>query len=89
MSLFMNGVPLSSISPLGIPNLVMMCSQMKFATTAPVDFFKRTTFTHFVKYVVAIEIHIWPLEGGFVGPIRSSLQVWKGHGVVISCSTFG
>ena len=89
MSLFMNGVPLSLISLLGIPNCVMMCSRMKFATAALVAFFKGMAFTHFVKYLVAVRIHVWPLEGAFIGPMRSSPQVWKGHGVVISCSTFG
>ena len=73
----------------GVSNLVMMCSRIKFATTALVAFFKGTTSTHFVKYSVATRICIWPLEGGFIGPIRSSPQVWKGHGVVISCSIFG
>ena len=85
----MNRVPLSLISLLGIPNLVMLCSQMKFAIAAPVIFFKGIASTHFVKYSVAARIHIWPLEGGFIGPIRSSPQVWKDHGIVISCSTFG
>ena len=89
MSLFMNRVPLSLISLLGIPNLVMMCSQMKFVIAAPATFFKGIASTHFVKYLVAARIHIWPLEGGFIGPIRSSPQVWKDHGIVISCSTFG
>ena len=51
--------------------------------------FKGITSTHFVKYSVVARIHIWPLEGGFMGPIRSSPKVWKGHSVVISCSTFG
>ena len=58
MSLFMNEVPLSLISLLGIPNLVMMCSQMKFATAALVAFFKGIASTHFVKYSVATRIHI-------------------------------
>ena len=89
MSLFMNRVPLSLISLLGIPNLVMLCSQMKFAIAAPVTFFKGIASTHFVKYSVAARIHIWPLEGGFIGLIRSSPQVWKDHRIVISCSTIG
>ena len=58
MSLFMNGVPLSLISLLGIPNLVMMCSLMKFATTTSVAFFKGIAFTHFVKYSVVARIHM-------------------------------
>ena len=89
MSLFMNGVPLSLINLLEIPNLMMICSRMKFTITAPMAFFKGITSTHFVKYSMAARIQIWPLEGGFIGPIRSSSQVWKGHNVVMSCSTFG
>ena len=58
MSLFMNGVPLSLISLLGIPNLVMMCFRMKFATTALVAFFKGIASTHFVKYLVAARINM-------------------------------
>ena len=46
--------------------------RMKFATAALVAFFKGTAFTHFVKYSMAAKVHIWPLEGGFMGPIRSS-----------------
>lgn len=87
--LFINGVPLSLISLLGIPKCVMICSWMKFAMIAPVAFFKRMASAYFVKYSVAAKIHIWPLEGGFMGPIRSSPHAWKGHGVIISCSTFG
>ena len=67
----------------------MMCSRMKFTTVALVAFFKGIDFTHFVKYLVATKIHIWLLEGGFFGPIRSSPQVWKSLSVVISCSRFG
>ena len=58
MSLFMNGVPLSLIRLLGIQNFVMMCSRMKFATTAPVAFFKGIASTHFVKYSMATKIHM-------------------------------
>ena len=89
MSLSINGIPLSLISLLGILNRVMMCSRMKFTTTALVAFFKGMASTHFVKYSVAARIHMRPLKGGFMGPIRSSPQVWKGHGIVISSNTFG
>ena len=75
MSLFTNGVPLSLISLLEIPNRVIMCSQMKFETPALVAFFKGMASTHFVKCSEATRIHIWPSEGGFMGPIRSSPQV--------------
>ena len=58
MSLFMNGVPLSLISLLGILNLVMICSQMKFATAALVAFFKGIASTYYIKYSVAARIHM-------------------------------
>ena len=58
MSLFMNRVPLSLISLLGIPNLVMMCTQMKFVMAAPMALFKGLASTHFVKYSVAARIHM-------------------------------
>ena len=88
-SLFANGVPFSLISLLGIPNHVMMCSRMKFKTAALVAFFKGMASTHFVKCSMTVKIYIWPLESGFIGLMRSRPQVWKGHEVVISCSTFG
>ena len=72
-----------------IPNRVMMCSRLKFETAAPMAFFKGIASTHFVKYSVATRIHMWPLKGGFIGPMRSSPQVWKGYSVVMSCSAFG
>ena len=62
---------------------------MKFEIATLVAFFKGMASTHFVKCLVAAKIHMWPLEGGFMGPIRSNPQVWKGHGMVISYSTFG
>jgi len=49
---------LSLISLMGIPNLVMMCLRMKFATVALVTFFKRIASTYFVKYSVAVRIHM-------------------------------
>ena len=58
MSLFMNRVPLSLISLLGIPNLVMMCSRMKSFMAALVVFFKGIVSTYFVKYSVAAKIHM-------------------------------
>ena len=86
MSLFTNGVLLSLINLLVILNWVMMCSRMKLETVAPVAFFKGMASTYFVKCSIAATIHMWPLEGGLIGPIRSRPQVWKGHGVVISYS---
>ena len=42
----------------GDPDLVMICSRMKFATAAPVAFFKGMASIHFVKYSVAAKIHM-------------------------------
>ena len=64
--------PLSLINLLGIPNRLIMCSQMKLETTALVAFFKGMASTYFMNCSVAAKIHIWPLEGGLIGPIRSS-----------------
>ena len=41
ISLFMNGVPLSLISLLGIPNHVMICSWMKFCYSCSSGFFQK------------------------------------------------
>ena len=60
-----------------IINRVMMCSWMKFATDAPMAFFKWMTSTHFVKYSMVARIHMWPLEERFMGPIRSSPKCEK------------
>ena len=87
-SLFINRVPWSLISLLSIPNHVMMCLRMKLEIVAPVAFFKGIASTHFVKCSVSTRIHMWSLEGGLMGLMRSSPHVWKGHGVVISCSSF-
>ena len=88
-SLFINGVLLSLINFLGIPNRVMMCLRMKLETAALMAFFKGTTFTYFVKCLLATRIDMWPLKGGLIGLMRSRHQVWKGHGVVISYSVLG
>ena len=58
MSLFIEGVPLSLLNLLGIPNLVMICSLTKFGTAALEAFFKGMASTHFVKYSVAAKIHM-------------------------------
>ena len=88
-SLFINRVPWSLISLLSIPNRVMMCLRMKLETAALMAFFKGTTFTYFVKCLLATRIDMWPLKGGLIGLMRSRHQVWKGHGVVISYSVLG
>ena len=80
-SLLTKGVPLSVTILWGIPNMHIICSQMKFVTIGPVAFFREMASTHFVKYSVATSIQIWLLDGGLIGPIKSSPQVWNGQGV--------
>ena len=41
--------------------------------------------THFEKYSVATKIQMYPPEDGLIGPMRSSPQVWMGHGVGMFC----
>ena len=72
MSLFTNRVPLSLINLLGLSNPVIMCLRMELEIAAPVAFFKGKASTHFVKCSIATKIHVWPLEGGLIGPIKSS-----------------
>ena len=67
----------------------MICSQMKLATAAPVALQSGMASTHFVKYSIAANIKMYPLDDGLMGPMRSSPQVWKGHGVVIFCRLVG
>ena len=56
---------------------------MKFATAGPVAFFNGIALTHFVKYSIATNIQIYPLDDGLIGLIKSSPQVWNGHGIVM------
>ena len=51
--------------------------------------FQRDNFYPFCKILGGCQDPIWPLEGRFMGPIRLSPQVWKGHNVVMSCNIFG
>ena len=82
-SLLTKGMPLLVTILWGMPNLQIICSRMKFATIGPVVFFREMASTHFVKYSVATSIQIWPLDGGLIGPIKSSPQVWNGQGVIM------
>ena len=66
-----------------------MCSQMKLTMAAPVALRRGMASTHFEKYSVAIKIQMYPPEGGLIGPMRSSPQVWKGHGVAMFCRLVG
>ena len=84
-SLFMKSVPLSVTILWGMLKRHMMCSHMKLAITAPVAFLKGMASTHLVKYSVATKIQIYPTLAGLMGPMRSSPQVWNGHGVVMFC----
>ena len=81
-SLLTKGVPLSIAILWGIPNL-QMCFRMKLATAGLVAFFREMASTYFVKYSVTTNIQIWPLDGGLIGPIKSSPQVWNGQGVIM------
>ena len=54
----------------------------------PSGFLQRNGFHPFCEVFSNTRNHIWPLERGLIGPIRSRPQVWKGHGVVISWNTF-
>ena len=82
-SLLNKWVSLSAAILWWIPKLQIICSQMKFATTGPVAFFWGMASTHFVKYSIATSIQIWPLDGGLIGPIRSSSQVWNDQGFIM------
>ena len=72
MSLFMNRVPLSLISLLGIPNRVMKCSRMKFIIVVPVAFFKGMATTHFVKYSAAAKVSSPFLQHALCSFVESS-----------------
>ena len=41
---------------MGMPNLQIICSRMKFATAGPVAFFNGIASTHFVKCSIATNI---------------------------------
>ena len=82
-SLLTKGVPLSITILWAIPNLQIICFQMKFAIVGPVIFLREMASTHFVKYSVTTSIQIWTLDGGLIGPIKSSPQVWNGQKVIM------
>ena len=62
---------------------------MKFAITPPVALRSGIAFAHLVKYSVATSIHMYPCDGGFISPTKSSPQVSKGHGVTMPCKFRG
>ena len=61
---------------------------MKFATAPPVALRSGTASAYLVKYFVATSIHMYPRDGGFTGPTKSSPQAWKGHGVTMPCKFY-
>ena len=75
MSLLTNGVSLSLMILWGTLNLIIISSLMKFATAPLVALWSGTASAHLVKYSVATSIHMYPHDGGFTGPTKSSPQV--------------
>ena len=63
-SLLTKGVPLSLIILWGAPNLTIIFSLIKFATTPPVALQNGTASTHLVKYSVATRIIYTHTIGG-------------------------
>ena len=72
LSLLTKGVPLSLITLWGTPNFTVIFSLMKFATAPLVALRSGTAFPHFVKYSIAIRIHMYPRDCGLTGPTKSS-----------------
>ena len=66
------GVPLPLIIQWGTPNLTIMFSLMKFATTPLVALWSGTASAYLMKYFVATRIHMYPCDGGLTGPTKSS-----------------
>ena len=62
---------------------------MKLAIAVPVAFLRGMTTTYLVKYSIATKIQIYPPLAGLMGPIRSSPQVWNGHGVAMFYKVVG
>ena len=62
---------------------------MKFAMAPSVALRSGMVSTHLVKYSVATRIHMYQLEGGLIGPTKSSPKVWKGHRVTMLCKHCG
>ena len=62
---------------------------MKFATALQVALQSGIASAYLVKYFVATRIHMYPLEGGLIGPTKSSPQVWKGYRVAMLCKLYG
>ena len=82
-SLFRNGVPLSEIILLGTLKQHILFSLKKLATQVHVAIFRATASTHLVNSSVSTSIHVHPSEGGFIGPIKSSPQLWNGYRATI------
>ena len=62
---------------------------MKFAMAPSVALRSGMASTHLVKYSVGTRIDMYALEGGLIGPTKSSPQVWKGHRVTMLCKLYG
>ena len=82
-SLFRNGVLLSEMNLLGTPKRPIIFSLGKLATKLHVAFFMPIVSTHFVNSSVATNIQAHPSEGGFIGSMNSSPQLWKGYGAIV------
>lgn len=53
-----------------MPNLQIMSSSIKVATTSVVAFFNRIALAHLVKYLVATKIQIFSFDSGEIGLIK-------------------
>ena len=55
----------------------------KLATELPIAFLMAITSTHLVNSLVATNIHVHHSEGGFIGPMKFSPQLWKTYEATI------
>ena len=76
-------MPLLEIILLGTPKRHIIFSLKKLATELLVAFLIATASTHLVNSSVSTNIHVHPLEGGFIGSTKSSPQLWNGYGATI------
>ena len=65
--------------------MTIIFSLRKLATKLLVAFFMAIASTHFVNSLVATSIQAHPLEGGFIGPMKSSPQLCNGYGAIVGC----
>ena len=65
------------------PKMTYYIFLKRLATELLIAFFMATASSYLVNSSMATKIQMHSLEGGFMGPMKSSSQLWKRHGAIV------